>query len=298
MLEAPAKVTLETSMLAHLESGAVVMNVPESAIGFILETPHGKAIDHGTSFAVSVKGKKPTTFEVIEGEISVVVPGSGEEVRLVDQQGASVSNGKVTTYEGPQEEEVEESAKVLRIGTMGRSYSVIRANKLKWLRPTLLSVRRKKEPSNHERRSFFSFDLENVDLGKVASAQIRLNQVPSGFGYASRLPEVTSIAVYGLTNQSKANWQAGTTWEESPAPEDGVLLGFIELPRSEQRASRVFTSEALLDFLKARQGQSVTFILDSEYDPVTGAAPSLLHAFASDIHPEAAGPMLELTLNP
>ena len=70
-LEAPAQLSLETAMRARLHSGAAVMEVPESATGFILETPDGKVIDHGTSFAVNVdearqRSTLPSTWTIAE----------------------------------------------------------------------------------------------------------------------------------------------------------------------------------------------------------------------------------------
>ncbi|MEM6279191.1 MAG: FecR domain-containing protein [Verrucomicrobiota bacterium] len=298
-LEAPAEISLETAMRARLSAGAAVMEVPESAIGFVLETPDGKVIDHGTSFAVNVnEGNQRSTFEVIEGEISIQPESGGEEMWLVENEGAMIDQGVLSAFDGAIPEEFRGGEeRVLRIGTGGRSYSVIRANRLKWLHPDKLTVKRKTEPSNHERRSFLSFDLAGVDLDSVASARIRLNQVPSGIGFASRLPKISDIAVYGLTNQEKSDWVMGTTWEEGPSAADGVLLGHIEIPRSLQRGSRFFEGEELFRFLKQNRDGEVTFILDGEVDPVTGArVPSLVLAFASDTHPEAAGPILELFL--
>lgn len=297
MLEAPAVVSLKTPMRAAMNSGVAILQVPESAVGFVLETPEGHIVDHGTSFAVNVNELGESNVEVIEGEVSVHHPVSGDEVRLFDQQGATLTETTLSTYEGPVEEAEVEPTNVLRIGTGGRSYSVIRANKAKWLHPDKLTVRRKDEPSNHERRSFFSFDLAGVDLDAVASVRLRLNQVPSGIGYASRLPKISDVAVYGLTNAAKVDWEMGTTWEAGPAVEDGVLLGHLEIPRSQQRGSRFFESDALLDFLKNHREMPVTLILDAQVDPATGErVPSMVLAFASDTNPEAPGPMLEFTL--
>ncbi|MEM7013722.1 MAG: FecR domain-containing protein [Verrucomicrobiota bacterium] len=298
MLEAPAVVSLKTPMRAAMNSGVAVLDVPKSAIGFVLETPEGHIVDHGTSFAVNVNELGAlSNVEVIEGEVSVHHPVSGDEVRLFDQQGATLTETTLSTYEGPLEEAEVEPTSVIRIGTGGRSYSVIRANKEKWMHPDKLMVRRRNEPSNHERRSFFSFDLAGIDLDSVASVRLRLNQVPSGIGYASRLPRISDVAVYGLTNEAKAVWKMGTTWEEGPAVEDGVLLGHLEIPRSQQRGSRFFESDALLDFLKSHGEKAVTLILDAQVDPATGErVPSMVLAFASDTNPEAPGPMLEFTL--
>ena len=115
MLEAPAELSIKSPMLAKLDSGAAVMNVPESAIGFVLETPDGRVVDHGTSFAVNVGGQE-SKFEVIEGEISVHLDSTGESVRLVDQQAASITGDALSTFEGPiPEPEAESTANVLRI---------------------------------------------------------------------------------------------------------------------------------------------------------------------------------------
>lgn len=298
MLESPAKLTLKSPMLAKLVSGAAVLNVPESAIGFVLETPQGKVVDHGTSFAVSVANElSQSKIEVIEGEVSVHHPGSEEAVRLQQQESATINDQVLKTYQGPlPEKETEVSPKVVRLGTGGRSYSVIRANKEKWLHPDKLTVKRRLEPGNHERRSFFAFDLSSVNFDEVEAVRLRLNQVPSGIGYATRLPVISRISVYGLTNPAKSDWVPGTTWEEGPAPEDGVKIGEIEIPRSEQRGSRVLQSEDLLNFLRERRSGAVTFILEREITDLKGGAPSLVHAFASDLHPEASGPTLEFVL--
>ena len=299
VLEAPARLSIETPMLARLDSGAVMMDVPESAIGFVLETPGGRVVDHGTAFAVNVSDQqKRAVVEVIEGEVSVHHDESGEELRLREEEAASIEEERLAAWEGPfpiEEQDVPED--VLRVGTDGRSYSVIRANKAKWLHPDKLMVRRRAEASPHERRSFLSFDLSGVDLERVESVRLRLNQVPSGIGYASRLPKVSDVAVHGLTNPEKVDWKMDSTWEDGPRAADGVLLGHLEIPRSRQRGSRFLESEALLEFLRSRGNDRATFILDGEVDPATGErVPSMVLAFASDTHPEAAGPMLEFTL--
>lgn len=53
----------------------------------------------------------------------------------------------------------------------------------------------------------------------------------------------------------------------------------------------------LVDFLRKSSGTSVTLILVRETTQVEGAVPGLTHMFASDAHPKAVGPMLELTID-
>ena len=299
MLEAPAKLTMKSAMKAKLFAGAAVMNVPESAIGFELETPQGRVIDHGTSFAVNVtNGDNQSDFEVIEGEISVYLPSTGEEVRLKELESASIIDETLSVHEGalPEKDAAVTPARTLRIGTKGRSHSVIRANKEKWLHPDLLTVKRKREPIPHERRSFFAFDISGINWEQVDTARIRLNQVPSGIGFATRLPKISFVGLYGLTNSAKSEWDQDSTWETGPSMEDGVKLGALEIPRSEQRGSRILENDTLLEFLKAHKEGTVTFIIEREVSPIDGSVPSLVHAFASDLHPEVSGPALEITL--
>jgi len=71
-MEAPCKIDIQDPMRAKLYQGNVIVKAPESAKGFILETPDGYAVDHGTSFGVFANGPgKETTFNVLEGSISV-----------------------------------------------------------------------------------------------------------------------------------------------------------------------------------------------------------------------------------
>lgn len=301
LLEAPANLVLISPMRGKLVAGAAVVSVPEPAIGFVLETPGGYVVDHGTQFAVNVaESKGRADFEVIDGEISVYLSTTGEEVRLTDRQSASISEQTITSFDGHMPEKaLEQAPSVLRIGTDGRAASVIRNNKRKKrIHPDMLTVKR--SPSEDwDRRSFFEFDLSKVDLESVETARLRLNLVPSGIGFKTRLPKINRFAVYGLTNDDKEGWEIESLWEDSPMPEDGKLLGTFDIPRSQQRGSFGITNGKLLDFLKAKasRSQPVTLILVRETGQIDGEGPGLVHAFANDSHPEASGPMLEFLLS-
>ena len=54
ILEAPAQLELVSTMRCRLLDGVALMDVPDSAIGFVVEAPSGYAIDYGTRFAVTV----------------------------------------------------------------------------------------------------------------------------------------------------------------------------------------------------------------------------------------------------
>ena len=122
LLEGPAEIELISTMKTRLVSGMAMVEVPESAIGFVLETPDGYAIDYGTRFAVAVDPiKNLSSFEVIDGEIGVHHPVSGEEVRLVDNQTISIEKGIVSLLKDSEGEkkisDSEVKKRVLRVGT-------------------------------------------------------------------------------------------------------------------------------------------------------------------------------------
>ena len=93
VLEAPAELELLTPMRGKVHSGAAVVDVPDEAIGFVMETPEGYAVDYGTKFAVRVnRDEQLSDFEILEGEIVVHHPKTDEQVRLTGQgKAASVS---------------------------------------------------------------------------------------------------------------------------------------------------------------------------------------------------------------
>ncbi len=300
VMEAPASLELVTTMRGKLLAGAAVIDVPDSAIGFVIETPDGYAIDYGTRFAVRVDHQEQQSdFEIIEGEIAVHHPRTGDEVRLTGQgKTATISDQSLEVIDSELQDDnrsVEPMGRITRIGTNGRAGSALRRNKRKFITPDVLSVKRT-DNGKWDYRSFFAFDLSATNLDLAKSARLRLNLVPSTRGLVSRLPTVNRFGVYGLTNTAKANWNTDCLWEESPGPEDGVLLGTFEIPRSQKRGSFGIQNDKLLDFLKANRDGSITLILVRETTQIEGTGPSLTHMFASDSHPEAVGPMLEFTL--
>ena len=143
-------------------------------------------------------------------------------------------------------------------------------------------------------RSFFEFDLADIQRAKLKSVKLRINQVPSYRGSASLLPKINRFALYGLTNPAKAGWKIESAWEESPGSEDGVLLGTFEILRSQQRGTIEIETQELLTFLRDHDDRPVTLILIRETSRASGVGPAMTHMFASDKHPEAVGPLLEL----
>ncbi|MFG0254504.1 MAG: FecR domain-containing protein [Rhodopirellula sp. JB053] len=296
-LEAPAEFQLLSPVRMSVPRGAAVLDVPESAQGFVVETPGGYAIDHGTQFAVSVNADSQTSeFEVMQGEISVHHATSGKALRLQDAEMASLSSSDLSSREGDRDaERVASNPTVIRVGTDDRSTYVIRNNRRgKWIDPELLIVKQA-DSRKWDARAIFRMDLRDIDLSQMRSARLRLNQVPSGKGFASRLPPKNVFAVYGVTVPDREIWIDDPTWEDAPDINDGVLLGRFEIPRSQQTGTFGIQTQELLDFLRSDFDQQVTFVVVRETGLIEGSDRGLVHAFASDSHPERSGPLLEFS---
>ncbi len=297
-LEAPAQLELIDRMRGRLVVGAAVVDVPESAIGFVMETPNSYAIDHGTRFAMAVDASgERSTFEVLTGEISVHDPSSGESQHLFADEASSVSPGGLATVTNPFSERISPGTRPQRISTEGRTKSIIRKPHSGGLDPDFLMVKTGlPDGSQSDRRAFFAFDLTEVDLAPVSSASLRLNLVPTGRGLAGQLPKEIRFQLYGLDSSTDLDWKANWTWEDAPTTAQGRLLGTVEIGRSQQSGSVAWEGPALFEFLNEHRGEVVTFLLIRETKaPANG---SLVHGFASDSHPFASGPVLELISTP
>lgn len=303
VMEAPASIELLTDMRAKLHSGAAVMDVPESAEGFVLETPRGYAVDFGTRFAVQVDASESEChFELLDGEIALHHQ-SGDSMLRLSEQGATarISEETVeTTIDQQQElgtEEREGRFNVIRIRCADRNGTSMAfpRKREKYVNPEVLIVK-KSRSGRWDYRSFFGFDVSKVDLQQVQDARIRLNLVPSDRGVASRLPKVNRFSVYGLSAQRSIDWESDFAWDAMPGTDDGVLLGTFEIKRSERRGTFGVSGETLLRYLQSNP-ENAKFLLVRETTSVEGVGVGMPHMFASSEHPESVGPMLELEMN-
>ncbi|PHR95461.1 MAG: iron dicitrate transport regulator FecR [Blastopirellula sp.] len=295
LLEAPATIVLQTTMRARLESGSAIITVPESATGFAIQTPDALAIDHGTAFAVSVsKDGELSSFEVLSGEISIHHDSTGEEIRLTEQQAASASKAGLNIVQGGLSEgQLAEREKFVRITTEGQEVSVARRGEL---HDQLLTVKLSQKNGVHDRRAIFNFNLHDLIEPDIDRARLRLNLVPSGLGYATRLAELNEFHVYGLIDEASEPTDFSTmNWMNAPQLERCRLIGTFTIPRSRQRESIVIETPELLNFLKSDTSGRVTFVVTRETREIENVG--LVHAFASSTHPDVSGPSLELSLN-
>ena len=73
-LQGPARLELRSMDRLVLHHGRLAARVPESAIGFTVETPVGEIIDLGTEFGVHVRADGGMETHVFEGEVEVALP--------------------------------------------------------------------------------------------------------------------------------------------------------------------------------------------------------------------------------
>lgn len=72
LLQAPAIFELHDSDRSlYLESGRLTASVPTQAIGFTIETPYARIIDHGTEFGVVVREGNSVGTHVFDGKVMV-----------------------------------------------------------------------------------------------------------------------------------------------------------------------------------------------------------------------------------
>lgn len=293
-LEAPSEIELISHMRSKLVSGTAVVEVPESGNGFVMETPDGYAIDHGTAFAVSTGNReRGSRFEVLEGEISLHASGD-RDVFLEANQAASIAEGRVTVKEGPVTEGTLETPRdIHRIMTEGRTVSIVRCNEFDKLHPDFLMVKRDLGDRKYERRAFLQFDTGGIDWGKVKNVQLRFNLVPCGLGYAANLDTMNQFVVYGVQGNLAIDPAKPARWKDMPDISEATRVGSFDIARSQQRGTFEISGGQLIDFIRSNPNQQTTFLLTRETEELKTRG--LVHAFASDSHPEASGPTLELS---
>ena len=286
LLEGPAEIELISTMKTRLVSGMAMVEVPESAIGFVLETPDGYAIDYGTRFAVAVDPiKNLSSFEVIDGEIGVHHPVSGAEVRLVDNQTISIEKGIVSLLKDSEgEKKISDSEVKKRVFAGRNSTSIIRNDQRDvYLSNDVLLVKSTDILPSFDRRALLEFDLSVVDPSEYNKVRLSLNLVPAN-GLRSHLPEENIFAVYGI----KESWESGLLWSEAPQIEEAEKLGTFSIPRSKQFGNYGIETDALKKFLQS--GHSKLLIVRETFET---RGSGMIHAFANYNHPHFAPPVLE-----
>jgi hypothetical protein len=71
VVEGPAELDLKSTKLIVCHRGKLRVRVPQQAKGFSVDTPHHRAVDLGTEFAVSVGDGDATEVHVFQGEVEL-----------------------------------------------------------------------------------------------------------------------------------------------------------------------------------------------------------------------------------
>jgi len=89
-IEGPAKIEIVNKMRVVLQRGVVTATIPESVIGFVVDTGTAHVVDLGTAFGVSVGNDGTTDVCVFEGEVEVSRKGSASNQPTLVHEGQAV----------------------------------------------------------------------------------------------------------------------------------------------------------------------------------------------------------------
>lgn len=98
IVEGPADFEVLGPQHAFLHQGRVVTRLPQGTKGFILDSPRGRLVDHGTEFGVSVGASGDTEVHVLEGKVEAVPSGRQESVHLTVNQAARLTPQRVEQF--------------------------------------------------------------------------------------------------------------------------------------------------------------------------------------------------------
>ena len=92
-VQGPAELEVFDQDRVLLHKGLVTATIPESAVGFVVDTVAAHVVDLGTSFGVSVSENGQTEVCVFDGEVEVSLPREAglEEVSHLVREGESIS---------------------------------------------------------------------------------------------------------------------------------------------------------------------------------------------------------------
>ena len=305
VLEGPAKIEVVSGMQVIFDHGNASFNVPESAVGFQVDTRYGNIVDHGTRFSLSLgEGGDEARLAVNKGEVAIHHSG-GEVKHLFTNETALIDDKQLRSSNDPTAEGgLDAREAIVALGTGGRETSIIYNDQYRKdrLSPEFLMVKHQYpnrakhgdpgQPTPVDRRALIAFDVSGIDLEKIAEARLILNAVPTGLGMVTDMPKLSEFGLYGLPDDEREQWpNSGLRWVNAPKLEESTRLATFPVSRAEQRAVVVLDAPELLAFLKADQSGEVGFMIHCETPGAT-----LVHGFASSQHREAAGPVLELVM--
>lgn len=95
-VEGPAELDVKSDMRVVLHRGLVTATIPESAIGFVVDTAAAHVVDLGTSFGVSVNDEGLTDVCVFDGEVEVSSQNDATPTLVTEGQAIQASEDTKT----------------------------------------------------------------------------------------------------------------------------------------------------------------------------------------------------------
>ena len=309
-LEAPAEIEIISEMKAFVRHGRVVADIPESAIGFRLDTPDMEVKDLGTLFAVTVDQEKgESQVDVIDGEVEIYHASSQDRKLLLEKQRV-VSNIDTNSLAYSNYHEItrpdttldkHETSKQILSTTHGRGghASIISDHAETHLYPHLLQAKHSKDGS-YSRKFYLQFDLSKLINKNFDRASLKLTQVISPYGFASFVPDC-EFNVYALNNETQEDWNPMTIdWKNAPAnvvhsgsllsDSEATIIGTFSIPKGQQEGSCIIESDQLAQLVKQDTNGVITLVITRKTKE--NHSQGLVHTFAGNNTQNALPPQL------
>jgi len=312
-LEGPADLELVSAGKCYLHSGALTAHVPPQAVGFIVETAHARLVDHGTDFGISTAAAGEAQVQVFQGEVELQHASSGEKLSLLTKQSASITPGALSLSSRLEDETSHAPVRVSEpVGpnvlslttsdTAGKAAYAWSPETKTHFSETLLLLKNAAVQACR-RKAWLGFDLSRLQGREIQNAVLTLTFEPTGWGYASLLPDST-FGVYGVTEDALDAWEeTSLNWENAPANDtDGsgvdnskaVRLGSFTMAQGVLEGAVTVRGEALAKFLQNDANRYATLVVVRETTELkSGGA---VHGFAGNNHPTLKPPTLRVML--
>ena len=313
ILEAPAEIELIDEMNCELARGTLVADIPDSAIGFRIETPAANVVDYGTRFAVNVDGSTGATrTQVFEGLVEVEHPESGEIVELKTGEGNFVAGDSISkAAKTPDEGDWSHASAPVR---RGPDWSLIQTSRDAYVYSTkianhmsdeMLLLKNSSDERGPHRKTYLGFDLSKIDPTKLTEAELILNFTPTGWGLASSVSD-SEFTVYGVTGEREDDWTyRSMTWQNAPAnimntgdtlkTGQAKKLGTFSIAQGIQLGQFGISGDSLVEFLRSESDQNVTLVVVRNTQETEGGG--LVHGIASRRHPALPAPTLAVRVS-
>jgi hypothetical protein len=309
-LEAPAEIEIISEMKAIVKRGRVVAEVPESAIGFRLDTPDMEVTDLGTVFAVTVDHERgESQVDVIAGEVEIYHAASQNRKLLLDKQRVvsdidtnSLAYSNYNEITRPDTTLDQHQTSVQTISTAygrGGHASIISDHAATHLYPHLLQAKHSKDGS-YSRKFYLQFDLSKLANKEFDKASLKLTQVISPYGFASFVPDC-EFNVYALNNEAHEDWNPRTIdWKNAPAnvirsgsllsDSEAAMIGTFSIPKGQQEGTCIIESEELGQLVKQDTNGIITLVITRKTKE--NHSQGLVHTFAGNNTKNATPPEL------